>query len=84
MHLVNSGGAMGGHRKAGTPRLSENDTFWGEKCPGGRQRKVGQGRSLLHPNVTCCSLCSHYNKISLADKKYPSCTNAMTLPIKAK
>ena len=30
------------------------------------------------------SLQQNYNKISLADKKLPSCTNAMTLPIKAK
>ena len=38
--------------------------------------------NLLHLNVTCCSLCFHYNKISLADKKYPPCTDAMTLQIK--
>lgn len=33
-------------------------------------------------NVICCSLCSHYNKISLAGKKFPSCTDAVTLLIK--
>ena len=32
-------------------------------------------------NVTCCLLCSYYNKINLTAKKYPSCTNAMTLLI---
>ena len=46
-------------------------------------KKVGKGRNLLSSNVICCSLYSHHNKISLVDKKTPSCTNAMTLPIKA-
>lgn len=54
------------------------------ECPEGRQRKVGNGRSFWWPNTTFCSLCPYYNKISLADKKFPSCTNAMTLPIKVK
>lgn len=30
--------------------------------------------NLLVLNLTYCSLCPHCNKISLADKKYPSCT----------
>ena len=40
--------------------------------------------TLWSLKVTFCSLCSHYNKISLADKKFPSCTNTMTLLIKTK
>ena len=74
-------GSMGKQRKAGTPRLTGNHTFWGNKRPGDRQRKVRKGGNLLPLNVTCCSLCSHYNKISIADKKYPSRTDAMTLLI---
>lgn len=42
------------------------------------------GGNLLHLKVMCCSLYSHYNKISLADKKYPSCICIMTLLIKTK
>ena len=47
------------------------------------KRKVGKDRNLLHLHITCCSLCFYYNKISLADEKYPSCTTTMTLLIKA-
>ena len=67
-------GSMGRPNKAGTSRqksLTKNHIFWGDKCPGGRQRKL-RGRNLQHLSVTCCSLCPHYNKISLADKKIPS------------
>ena len=56
----------------------------GGKCPGGRQRKVGKGKNRQCLNVTFCSLCPHYSKISLANKIFPSCTNAMTFLIKAK
>ena len=54
------------------------------KCPERRQRKVGKGRNFWCPNTTFCSLCPYYSKISLADKKFSSCTNAMTLLIKVK
>ena len=36
--------------------------FGGDKCPERRQRKMGMGMNLQHWNVTCCSLCPHYNK----------------------
>ena len=72
-------GSMGRQRKAGSSRLTGNHTFW-VMCPGSRQRKMRQFRNLLCPNVTCCSLCSHYNKISLTDK-YPSCTDTVALLI---
>ena len=72
---------MGRQTKAWTSRLTENHTFWGDKCPGG-QRNVEKGMHLQHSNVTSYSLCPYYNKISQADKKYLSCTNIMTLPIK--
>ena len=55
-------------RKQETSGLIRTQTFWGNKCPGGRQRKVGKGRISSVPNVTFCSLCSHYNKISLAEE----------------
>ena len=77
-------GSLGRQRKAGTSRLTGNHAFGDDKCPGGRQRKLGKGRNLRHPNVTFCSLGRRYNKISLADKKFPSCTDAMTLQIKTK
>ena len=75
-------GSLGKQRKAGTSRLTGNHIFWGDVS--WRQRKVRKGGNLQCPNVTFCSICPHYNKISLADKKFPSCTNAMTLRIKAK
>ena len=65
-------------------QTDQNQTLWGDKCPKGRQKKVGKVITLQSPNVTCCSLCPHYNKISLADKKFTSCTEIMTLLIKAK
>ena len=82
--FMQEAGSMDGQRKAGTSRLIRDYIFWGDKCSGGRQRKVEKGTNLQGPNVTPCSLCPHYNKISYADKKYPSCTDAMTLLIKAK
>ena len=72
---------MGRKRKAGASRLTGNHKFVGDNCLGGRQRKVGKGMNLLQLNVTCCLLCPHHNKISLADKKYPLCTDAMSLLI---
>ena len=70
--------------KAGTSEWIGNHTSWSDKGPGGRQKKVGKGRNLLYLNITFSSLCHHYNKISLADKKYPSCICIMTLLIKTK
>ena len=49
MHHVNSG--VHEQRKAGTSRLTGN--HWGDKCPGGRQRKMKRGTNLQ--NVNCCS-----------------------------
>ena len=83
-HLSNNGGPWADKEKQEPPDWQETTHFGGNKRHGDRQRKVGKGRNLRHPNVTCCSLCPHYNKISFVDKKYPSCTDAMTLPIKAK
>lgn len=76
--------SMGRQRKAGTSRLTGNHIFWGDECPGGGQRKVGKGIYLQRLKVACCSLCFHYNKVSLADRKYLSYTKAVTLLIKAK
>ena len=70
---------LGKQRKAGTSRLTGNHTFWMIKFP--EAKKGGEKRNLLQPKVTLCSLYSHYNKISLAHKKYPSCTDSMTLLI---
>ena len=47
------------------------------------KRKLGKDRNLLHLHITCCSLCFYYNNISLADEKFPSCTVAITILIKA-
>ena len=64
MHLINSGSPWAdkesGHlqtgRKLGDKGLSRRP---------GKLRKV---RNPLHPNVTFCSLCCHYDKMSLTDK----------------
>lgn len=53
----------------------------GKQEASGRQRKVGKGGNILCPNVTHRSSCSHRNKISLTDNKYPSGANAMRLLI---
>ena len=90
MHLANNagggagGGVLGQTKKSRNLQTDRKPHTLGDKCPRGRQRKVGKGGNLQHLNVTFCSLCPHYNKISLADKKFPSCTQAMTLPVKAK
>ena len=41
-HLVNKKGPWA-DRKQETSGLIRTQTFWGNKCPGGRQRKVGKG-----------------------------------------
>jgi len=51
-HVVNRGRSMGRQRKAGASRLTGNHKFGGDKCLGGRQRKVGKGMNLLQLNVT--------------------------------
>ena len=38
--------SMVGQRKARTSRPIRNHTFWGDKCPGGRQRKVRKDTNL--------------------------------------
>ena len=61
------------------PDWQEAAHFLSDKYPGSRQRKAGKVRNLLCPNVTCCSWCSHYNKISLTGKRHSSCTRVVTL-----
>lgn len=60
-HVVQTAETMGRQRKAGTSRLTGSHTFGGNKCPGGRQRKVGKGVNLQHLNVTGGSSCPHCN-----------------------
>ena len=52
--LVNSRGPWA-EKKSRTSRLQESTRLGGEKCPGGRQRKVGKGENLQHLNVDFCS-----------------------------
>ena len=59
-NLVYSRGSWGRQRKAETSRLT--GTYFGCKCSGGRQRKMGKDRNLLSPNVTCYSVYPDYNK----------------------
>ena len=61
-HITNSR-VHGWIKKSQTSRLIENHTFFGGKCPGGRQRKVEKSTNLQCPDVTCCSLCPHYGEI---------------------
>ena len=70
---------MGRQRKAGTFRLIGNHTFWGDMVLE-QTNKGGESLESPHLDVTCCSLCSHYNKINLAGK-FPSGTEAMSLLI---
>ena len=44
------------------PDWWETTTFGGDKCPEGRKRKVEKSTNLQCQDVTCCSLCPHYNK----------------------
>ena len=60
LHYANSG-VHGQTKKAGTSTLME--CFGVIKCPGNEQGMMEKGASLQHLNVTCCSLCPHYNKI---------------------
>ena len=54
----------------------------GDKGPACRPTKVEKDGNLWCPSITCCSLFSHYNKISLADLicKYPAGTDTMRVP----
>ena len=61
-------------KKSMNPQTDSKPHIWGDKCPGGRLGKVGKSGNLQPPNVTFCSLCFHYNKISLECKKCPSYT----------
>lgn len=66
--------SMGRRRKAGTSRLTGNHIFWGNKCSGGRQGKVGKV-NLQPRNMTCYDyalVIIKYNTLSYADKIYPS------------
>ena len=51
-------------RKAGACRLIGNHTFWVKRVPRS-DKKSGE----MHTNVNFCSLCFHYNRISLKQKK---------------
>ena len=42
--IMQTAGSMGRQRKARTSRLIGNHIFWGDKCPGSRQRKVEKGQ----------------------------------------
>ena len=77
IHLVNSGDPWA--KKSRNLQIYRKLHSLGDTCPGGRQRKVGKAGNLLHRNVTCCSLCSHYKNISLEDKTYASWTYAVSL-----
>ena len=58
-HLLNSGGPQAD--KEMQKPLDWQITSWKQT------KKVRKGRNLLHCSVTWWSLCSHYNKISLAE-----------------
>lgn len=68
-------------KKRGTLQTDRKAHILGRDVPSGKSKKGGKERRSLMSNVTCCSLCPHYNKISHADQKYPSCTGTMTLLI---
>ena len=74
-------GFMDRQRKAGNlqTQTDRKPHTLGDECPGSRQRKVEKDENLLNPNINLYSLRSHYNKISLTDKKYPSCSEDITL-----
>ena len=74
-------GSMGRQRKARTSRLIGNHTFCGAKTLGGRQRKVEEGTNLQYPNVTCCSLCPHYNKIIMKLAMQIRSTQQILMPL---
>lgn len=73
--------SVGRQRKTGTSRLTGNCTFSVVSVLKA-DRETRKDRNLLLPNGTSCSLCSPYNKISLADKQHTPCSEAMTLLIK--
>ena len=58
--------------------MTGNHTSWDDKGPRCKQ-KCGERQDLWHLDVTFCSLCSHYSKINLADKKNLACKDAMKL-----
>ena len=60
-HIMQTAGFMGRQRKAGTSRLSGNHTFWGDKCSGGRQRKVEKASNLQSPKEPV----AHYALITI-------------------
>ena len=67
---------MGRQRKAGASRLTGNHKFWGDKCLGGRQRKVGKGMNLLQLNVTF----AHYVLITTKLALQIRSTNTAPMP----
>lgn len=83
MHHVSSS-VLGQTKKSRTFQTAKKPHILGDKCPGGKERQTGKGGNLQHLNGNFCSLCPFYNKLNLADKKFPSYTDATTLPSKAK
>ena len=61
IHLVNNKRPWAENKKAEISELTRNHTFWGDKCPGGRQRKWGNGRNLWFLHVTF----AHYALITI-------------------
>ena len=61
IHLVNNKRPWAENKKAEISELTRNHTFWGDKCPGGRQRKWGKGRNLWFLHVTF----AHYALITI-------------------
>ena len=63
-------GPRADREKQGPPDWQETTHFRVISALEGDKERWKKGRNLQCLNVTCCSLCPHYNKISLADKNY--------------
>ena len=84
IHLVNNKGPPADNKKVEISELTRNHTFCGWQVSWRQTKKMRKWKESLVSACNFCSLCSHYNKISLANKKKPSGTKAVTRPIKAK
>ena len=82
IHLVNNKGPPADIKKAEISELTRNHTFWGWQVSWRQTKKMRKWKESLVSACNFCSLCSHYNKISLADKNYWSHINAMIIPIR--
>ena len=63
-------------RKSRNLQTDRKPCILGDNFPGSRKERWGKVGSSWVMSVSCCSLCSHYSKFSLAAKKYPSGTDA--------